>query len=552
MSILETFMILFESDASDVQRGTDEANKSAETLDKTLEKIGLTTDGMTDSMKEFTSVALGSLAAFLSLGGALGGAIEKAEEIDALARAADALNMPIEDIDAWGKAAERAGGDAEGLRDSLTDLAEKMGEAAADAKSGAAESFKDLGIDLKNTDGSSRNAAQGMLDLADAVSTLSREQAIFRIKELGVTDNRTVDLILKGRAAIESMIKTQKEFGVITKQDAEIAQKFKLELDGTKSMFGSLADRAAISLMPMLTDLLKGIENLVMFFSRHKDAIKTFFVAGGSAIAAYYTPAMLAAAKATLAATWPLLLIGAAVAAFVLLLDDFNNYLEGNVSLIGKLSQEYPVMAEALKGVGAAFKIIWDLGSILLNLLWDLFTNPLQAISNMTQSLAELWDWFVKFFGIDQLTKQFVAGFQSMKDQVIGIWDSVVSYITGAWDKVTSILPDSVKTMLGIESSGSVDAQSAPSGSGGGDLRTLQQQAQSELAAASSSPLAAHTSNSLTSSTRQVNKSMQFSIEKIEVNTQATDAEGVAQGIGNVLDGHFSSAFNEFDDGVDY
>jgi hypothetical protein len=71
-------MILFESDASDIKKGTDEANKSAETLDNTLKKIGLTTDGMTDSFKDFTSVTLGSLAAFLNLGDALGGTIEKA------------------------------------------------------------------------------------------------------------------------------------------------------------------------------------------------------------------------------------------------------------------------------------------------------------------------------------------------------------------------------------------------------------------------------------------------------------------------------------------
>ncbi|WP_235399318.1 hypothetical protein [Escherichia coli] len=103
MSVLETFMILFESDASDVKKGTDAANKSAETLDKTLSKIGITTDGITSSFSGLATVALGSMAAFLSLGGIISGTIEKAEEIDALARSAQSLNMPVEDLDAWGK-----------------------------------------------------------------------------------------------------------------------------------------------------------------------------------------------------------------------------------------------------------------------------------------------------------------------------------------------------------------------------------------------------------------------------------------------------------------
>ncbi|EBS6311415.1 hypothetical protein EUQ28_16075 [Salmonella enterica subsp. enterica serovar Millesi] len=584
MSVLDTFLILFESDASDVKKGTDEANKSAETLDKTLDKIGITTDGITSSFSGLATVALGSMAAFMSLGGIISGTIDKAEEIDALARSAQSLNMPVEDLDAWGKAAERAGGDADGMRDSLTDLAEKMGEASSDAKSGAAKSFQELGIALKNSDGSTKNAAQGMLDLADSVSTLSREQAIFRIKELGVTDNRTVDLILKGRGAIEDMIKTQKAFGVVTKQDAETAQKFKMELDSTKSMFNSLATQAGVSIMPLLTDFLKIVGKTVQFLNQHKDSIKTFFIVGGTAIATYYTPAMLAAAKATLLATWPIIAIAAAVAAFALILDDFNNYLNGNASVIGELSQEYPVLAEALKGVGAAFKIIWDLCTIVAKFLWDCFTNPDQAIDNMTKSLSELWNWFVKFFGIDKLTQKFVAGFESMKQSVIGIWDSVVSYITNAWNKVTGILPDSVKSMLGIGTDDATDASAreqkkntrrhdgvstnaSPDDDSGGkqsvvsmglansdEIKQLQRKAQNEIAAASSSPVASQTSNSVVNQTQnqpqQVTKNNQFTVESIQVNTQATDAEGIAAGIGDGLSGYFNQAVNEFDDGI--
>ncbi|POP42322.1 hypothetical protein CHU32_03550 [Superficieibacter electus] len=578
MSVLDTFLILFESDASDVKKGAEEANKSAEALDSTLDKIGASTDGLTESMAEFSKVALGSLAAFLSIGGAIGGAIEKADEIDALARSAASLNMPIEDIDAWGQAAERAGGEAEGMRDSLTDMAEKMGEAMSDAESGAAQAFQRLGISLKNTDGSVKNAAQGMLDLADSISTLSREQAIFRIKELGVTDNRTVDMILKGRKAIEDMIKTQKEFGVVTKQDAEVAQKFKFELDSTKSMFNSLATQASVSIMPALTGFLKLVEKTVEFFYQHKDAVRIFFITGATAIAMYYTPAMWAAATATLAATWPIILIAAAVAAFALILDDFNNYLEGNNSIIGELSKEYPKLADALKFVGAWCKIVWDLCALLVEALWDLFTNPQAAIDNMKKNLSELWVWFDKFFGISKLTQQFVDGFESMKKQVIGIWDEVVAYIMKAWNKITGILPEKVKVMLGMDMDSGGVGTSAPAEAGGAveqknsgtpavasgtsasaqtfgiassdELRDLQSRAQREITAASQSPLASQTTNSIVNQPQQLNKTTQFSIDKIEVITQATDAAGIASDIGDGLSAHFDRTASEFDDAI--
>src|SRR5690606_24175390 len=170
--------------------------------------------------------AIGWFAGAVAASKAVTGAIGRAEQIMAISRTADALGLATEEVDAFGRAAESEGGDAQGARDSLTDMAESIGEAMADVDSGRAKTFKALGISLKDMEGQTKNAAQVMSELAGAVEGMSREQAVFRIKELGITDNRTVELLLKGRQELDRMMRVQKEQGVITKETTERAQKY--------------------------------------------------------------------------------------------------------------------------------------------------------------------------------------------------------------------------------------------------------------------------------------------------------------------------------------
>ncbi len=97
------------------------------------------------------------------------------------------------------------------------------------------------GVSLKDTKGGAIDAVEGMLRLADSVQGMGKEEAIFRIKELGITDNRTVKMVLKGRQELEKLLKTQKEQGVITKESAEKAIALKAALGGLGNATDSLS-----------------------------------------------------------------------------------------------------------------------------------------------------------------------------------------------------------------------------------------------------------------------------------------------------------------------
>jgi len=205
--LIDIFKMIFEADTKKAEEGIKKAEKSTEDLvkeflsaDKAAEKLG-------GSIKDMAKNAIGALGAALAVASTVSGALGRAEDIAAIESTSNALNIAVEDVDAFGKAMTRLGGDAQGARDSLTDMAESIGEAMQDVESGRAKTFAALGVDLRNVDGSAINAAEGMLRLAESVEGMSKGEAVFRIKELGITDNRTVEALLKGRKELERLLK---------------------------------------------------------------------------------------------------------------------------------------------------------------------------------------------------------------------------------------------------------------------------------------------------------------------------------------------------------
>ncbi|MCK5644691.1 MAG: phage tail protein, partial [Gammaproteobacteria bacterium] len=67
---------------------------------------------------------------------------------------------------------------------------------------------------------------------------------------------------------------------------------------------------------------------------------------------------------------------------------------------------------------------------------------------------------------------------------------------------------------------------------------------------AAATPLASQTSNSLTTISQGFSRNSNVNIGTVEVNTQATDAEGVGKALNDTLQDQVSQAIDDFDDGV--
>lgn len=503
--ILDTWVTVFQSDTKSVDDGNKKATLSADAL---INKLKSTDDAAKDvggSMSSMIKTAAGALAGFLAAKATIGGVFESATMIVALQQTSEALGETIENVDAFGKAATALGGDAQGARDSLTDLAEKMGEAASDVESGAAKAFKSLGVGLKDAQGNSKGAVAGILDLAGAVEKLPKSEAIFKIKELGITDNRTVEMVLKGRKELERLLEKQKEQGVVTKENAEQAIKFKSAWNELSAGFERAGVNISTTLMPYFTKALEVLGDGFNWLEGHKDLVVGFFIAIGAAVAVFYVPPMLTAAAATIAATWPFIAVGAAIAvaaaAFALIYDDIMNFIDGNDSLIGQMVEKYPLVAALVDGIVVAFKYlgevagaVWDTITIGFKQMLDFITTGIKQIASGVASVAS-------FFGIGG-------------DEQAGPQDPV--------------------------------GRARPSGSGqdasdipGADTVVMGQQ---QLALAGQSPLNSTSSSAISNANNNSKVENNLSVGELNVNApQATDASGVAAGATGALDKQLNS-----------
>lgn len=535
----------------DVTKGNDALEKSAIDSQKAIE-------GQNSSLMSLVKTMAGGFLAAFSLGQVISSVFERTEIVVALKRTSETLGIAIEDLDAFGKAAVRAGGDAQGASDSLTDMAEAMGEALSDKESGKAKAFKALGINIADATGKAKDGLTGILELSKAVEGLDRSTAIFKIKELGITDNRTIDLILKGRVELERMIRTQKEQGVVTKEVAERAQKLSDSFAALKGATADLGSGMFDKLVPAFTVVVEWLTKIVDWVGENQQFVIAFFAAIAAVVIGTYLPAMISAAAATLAATWPLIAIGVAVAAvaaaFALAYDDIVNFMEGNDSLIGQIFEKYPAVKDAVMGLVEVFKFFGEIVSGVWDIVLTGFKQMLNFVLTGIKQIASGVSSVASFFGIGSDEE----GTESKADTGDGSLPDGrdASFGLGVLDQ------NEGKFQKSDEQSSNGRSESSPFVSPKSAIPTSQLQdkpnrqdemmgaARGQIVSAQAAPTNSITSNAISNSSN-ITKENNVQIGEITVNSQATDGAGVAKDVGSELKSQLKDLEQNSASGID-
>lgn len=583
MNILETFYILFETDAKKAEREQEElrkeAGRTADEVDRSVKNAKKLPPVLNEAERNagrlgasFKTVAglLGAVGVGLSVAGltaALRGTVEEADRlIDASAR----IRLGAEDFDTWRRAVKASGGELEDAEAALASYDEMLRRIQAGIGKRGVEALAGLGLTAENADGSLKDVRTSLLEVAGAVEGLERAEALRKIRRLGITDEGTIKLLLQGRAAVEALTEAQKANGAITQEQADRIDAYKEASEQLAGILQGWKFAIVSALAPALTELNKLLVAGVRWLGENRRFVEglgvALAIAGGVALAVY-APAMWAAAAATLAATWPIVAIAAAVTAlgvaFALAYDDVKAFLTGQPSLIGELAAKYGWFRAIVNALGVTFRVIgrvavgvfdamraageavanaltayfmgyYAVMAPILGFLRDLFILVWGHISNVVQARIRPWLPLIRlvFAGM-------VAGVQA----VGGVFRAVFSAIGRAWDAIFGRIVRGINTVingarrvLGMRVSD--NAAAAATGVGVG---------QRQLAFAGTAPLTSATPGSVTNrrgGDRTVNTG------PVTINTQATDAPGIASAFNTSLADQFRSTSAEFDDGV--
>lgn len=471
MSVLETFWLLFDSNAEEVEKGAQQAGKATDDLDERLKRTNISADDLGKKFLQTMKQAVAAFVAFQSVSAAIGGFNASIDYADRLDETSEALGISVEQLDLWGRAAKMAGGSAEGLFGSVKSLSAAMTQLDVTGKSKLKPFFDELGISMTDSAGRARDAMQVLPEIAEAFEKMSKQESIGFGRKLGLDDG-TIMLLQKGRREVDALLARQKELGTISKEDAEVAAAYKDSLDELSFAWRAFAVQLGGDVLPIFTRIIKMFTDFGVWAQDHAGFLYGFFGSLAAIMGVFAVKALIAAAAVTVLG-FPLYAVLAAIGAITvavgLLWDDWKKWTEGAPSALG---------------------LIWD------------------AFAGLINGIKALW-----------------AG---LKDYILGIFDALVDAAMFFIDRFSGIR-DWFK----------------------GDDMTVEaiKKGQIQIGTATNSPIGAQTSNSIMTS-KNLSQTNSVSIGEVNINTQATDADGIAGSINQSLDQQLKQVVANSDDGI--
>ena len=424
MAIIDELITLlgFESDSS-VKTESDKYNSSLKSM----------TDGA-------AKLAAGVLIAQVAVTGFVK---SFAASTDESGKFAAQLGISYESLQELEYAAKIAGGSVDELRGDLAGLAEQFGH-----------------LD---------SADNILLDMAEKMEGLSRVEQLQLGKQLGLSSG-TLRLIAEGRDGIAALRQEARALGgVLSEETTKDAAAFQDQLVRLDTVTGALFGTIAAGLLPVLTESSKLMTDFVVanqelikssvgqvvggmtmglgFFS---DAVMLVLsllpdLEGGldatRVIALAVATAMGILATKVIIASLPFIVMGAAIAGVIIILEDLWTAIQGGDSVIGDLvnafSTRFPKISEVIGRVVETgkdfFSTFWKVIKKYVGLIGDIFGTSfgvwVDIFSKGFQSIEDLFDG-MSFSDaatklIDGIGDSFSLGFELIKEDFIKFFKEI-------------------------------------------------------------------------------------------------------------------------------
>lgn len=449
------------------------------------------------------ALALGGLAA---IQGTISDYVQSVAEIE---KTSDMLGMSMEAWQGWAYAAQQAGLEAEDVRDRLMDLGDWMLDLNVNDSGPLKDFAEKTKTSFKDAKGATVSMEEGLLRLADAAQKMDRQTATSWLQQIGF-DEKSTPLILKGRKAIEEYIRTGKEQALYSKRDAENARRMRQAWQGVVTAYKAVSGAVLRALGPAFDVLADKLTSLAAWVRENETSLVIVLGAVASVITVALTPALWGMATAAAAALWPFAPLILAALALGVALDDLWAFASGGNSVLENLLRRFGMTDESIErlrgSVRAAIEFFRD--------LWTAITGD----------------------GADS-----AAAFARIQEQIASVARAVSNFIRSIGTWIDGLLPQWVKDLLAGDSK-------APAKSGGNAAPAAP--AYDGLAAAASGgfggPFGAGDMARPQSGPVTNNRNVTTSIGQITVQTQATDADGIAGSIGDAMRNQTAQADGAF------
>lgn len=420
-------------------------SRAGERVQKLGEASKEAASAISDSFKgaapaiELVRSKLGLLAATFGL--VAGGAQTFSNYVDkseSLARLSTQLGVSVRELDAFGKAAEAAGGSAESIFASMKAYYQQSGR-----------------------------PAEEVFQLASKVEGMSRGAAQRFLQAQGVALD-AIPIFLQGQKALDALMAKYRKTA-FTAQDSRNARAFKVAWMDFKIAAQDVGNVFVRLVLPGVTKVLDGLSGLVGIIRENTRAFALLAVGFGLVFGLKNLNAIKNAILAVRAfgvavnmAALPVTAIAAGVAALVLAIDDLMGFAQGADSLFERMlkkmgagAADIEELRESLKTLGEGFSWLWDkvkplLGgalTLVFKAVSVVIVGLVAAINGVVIGFNTLWQTAKK------VGKGIASVFTAIPDTIIEAlktaWQTLKGWFDNAADLIKKKIGEPIKGLFG-------------------------------------------------------------------------------------------------------
>lgn len=277
-TVIDSFVVLFSLDARNFKKGEREVRES---LTRTKEASKKTFDDLEGGGKKaadvFRKVRNEAAALFLVFAGASSikqFASNLVSSTASASRLGDVLGMTPGRVAGWRGALEAVGGSASEADAALKQMRQTLFDFQFDPAKVNRGVLGVLGVDTTDLQNGSPESL--LLKLAEARSRFSAQNYASLLQQLGLSDG-TITLLMRGRDGVKALVDAQEQYLHISEKDAEATRKF----DETMA---NLSAKIKGQALPAVTLLLQAFQSLSECFEKNNP-----FPSVERSIAGWYT-----------------------------------------------------------------------------------------------------------------------------------------------------------------------------------------------------------------------------------------------------------------------
>lgn len=263
-TVIDSLVVTLGLDNKDFQQGVKDTEKGLDDTRKRTERVGKDIAASGKDAAEFFGQMQRSAIKFFAVLTAGRGLLNFTRDVVStgatLSRMSKNLGLSADTMHRWGKAAELNGGSLEGFLGTLQNLNAQMTEIQMTGKSAMTPFLQQIGVGVYDSAGKLKTGAKLLEDIAASTEKRfgTRQERYSFLTAMGL-DDATATMLSQGVKAVKEMVKAQQGF---SQADADRAAKADRMWKATQSRLEALTRELVIKALPALEKLAENFLKL--------------------------------------------------------------------------------------------------------------------------------------------------------------------------------------------------------------------------------------------------------------------------------------------------